>query len=199
MNRVRLRAEVPDGFSGVYLFGSLADFLVGHPDQLRQAFGNANVDFPVSSFGGFVQDHWSFTRQLTVDIGLRYDFEHLPAGFNQDANNVSPRIGVAWSPSTKWVFRAGYGIFFDRYVLANLARATEKNGVQAFEQVADGSAAANIFAAAGAAINGAKPNAIYRASNLPQIFSMCACVRVTRLIVVFVACAVSSVRPPESD
>jgi outer membrane receptor protein involved in Fe transport len=149
VNRVRLRADVPDGFDGVYLFGSLTDFLAGHPDQFRQAFGNPNVDFLVTSFGGFVQDQWSFTRHLTVDIGLRYDFEHLPAGFSQDVNNVSPRIGVAWSPSTKWVFRAGYGKFFDRYVLANLTRAIEKNGVRAFEQVADGNAAASLFAAKG--------------------------------------------------
>jgi hypothetical protein len=99
------------------------------------------------SVGGFVQDHWSLAHQLTVDLGVRYDFERLPAGFNQDTNNVSPRIGLAWSPSPKWVFRAGYGVFFDRYVLANLTRAIEKNGSQAFEQVADGNAAASLFAA----------------------------------------------------
>ena len=40
VNRVRLRADVPDGFGGVYLFGSLADFLAGRPDQVRQAFGD---------------------------------------------------------------------------------------------------------------------------------------------------------------
>src|SRR5216683_1840270 len=148
VNRVRLRADVPDGFDGVYLFGSVADFLAGNPDQFRQAFGDLHVDFPVTSFGGFVQDHWSLARQLTVDLGVRYDFEHLPAAFNQDANNVSPRIGLAWSPSPKWVFRAGYGVFFDRYVLANFTRAIEKNGSQGFEQVADGNAAASLFAAA---------------------------------------------------
>jgi outer membrane receptor protein involved in Fe transport len=148
-NGVSLRAAVPDGFGGVYLFGSLADFLAGNPDQFRQAFGNSNVDFPVTSFGGFVQDHWSAARQFTVDLGVRYDFERLPAGFNQDTNNVSPRIGLAWSPFPNWVFRAGYGIFFDRYVLANLARAIEKNGSQAFEQIADGGAAASLFAVAG--------------------------------------------------
>lgn len=148
MNRVGLRADVPDGFEGVYLFGSLADFLAGNPDQFRQAFGNSNVDFPVTSFGGFVQDHWSVAGTLTVDLGVRYDFEHLPTAFNKDTNNVSPRIGLAWSPSPQRVFRAGYGIFFDRYVLANLARAIEKNGSQAFEQVADGGAAARLFALA---------------------------------------------------
>jgi hypothetical protein len=148
VNRVTLRAAVPDGFGGVYLFSSLADFLAGSPDQFRQAFGNPNVNFPVTGFGGFAQDHWSLARKLTVDIGLRYDVERLPAGFNQDTNNVSPRLGLAWSPSSKWVFRAGYGVFFDRYVLADLTRAIEKNGTQAFEQVADAGVAANLFAAA---------------------------------------------------
>jgi len=148
LNRVSLRADVLDGFGGIYLFNSLADFVVGQPDQFRQAFGNPNVDFPVTSFGGFVQDHWSFTRQVTIDLGVRYDFERLPAGFNQDSNNISPRIGLAWSPSPKLVFRVGYGIFVDRYVLANLARAIEKNGSRAFEQVADGVSAISLFAMA---------------------------------------------------
>jgi len=76
---------------------------------------------------------------------MRYDFERRPSEFNQDTNNFSPRVGLAWSPSAKLVLRAGYGIFFDRYVLANLARGIEKNGSQAFEQVADGGAAAAIF------------------------------------------------------
>ena len=147
-NRVRERADVPDGFGGVYLFGSLTDFMAGNPDQFRQIFGNPRVDFPVTRYGAFLQDHWSVTRQLTMDLGVRYDFEHLPAGFNQDTNNVSPRVGLAWSPLTKWVFRAGYGIFFDRYILANLTRAIETNGIRGFEQVANGSAAANLFKAA---------------------------------------------------
>jgi outer membrane receptor for ferrienterochelin and colicin len=148
VNRVRLRADVPDGFDSVYLFGSVGDFLAGNPNQFRQAFGKSSVDFPVTSFGGFVQDHWSLTRQLTVDLGVRYDFERLPAGFNQDTNNISPRIGLAWSPSPKWVFRAGYGVFLDRYVLANLTRAIEENGSQAFEQVVDGTVAGGLFAGA---------------------------------------------------
>ncbi|MCU1297721.1 MAG: TonB-dependent receptor, partial [Acidobacteriaceae bacterium] len=148
VNHIRLRADGPDGFGGVYLFSSVGDFLAGNASQFRQAFGNPNVDLPVTSFGGFLQDHWTLTHQLTVDLGGRYDFEHLPAGFNQDANNFSPRIGLAWSPSPKWVFRAGYGVFYDRYVLGDLARAIEKNGSQGFEQIADGNAATSLFAIA---------------------------------------------------
>jgi len=44
-SRPGLRAELPDGFEGVYLFGSLRDFLAGNPNQFRQAFGDPNVDF----------------------------------------------------------------------------------------------------------------------------------------------------------
>jgi hypothetical protein len=148
VNHVSLRAAVLDGFGGLYLFGSLADFMASNPDQFRQSFGNPSANLSVTSFGGFVQDHWSITRKLTLDLGIRYDFERLPSLFNQDTNNFSPRVGLAWSLSSKLVVRAGYGIFFDRYVLADLAQAIEMNGSQGFEQVVNGTAAANLFAAA---------------------------------------------------
>ena len=148
VNTVTLRATVPDGFGGVYRFDTLADFLAGRPDQFRQTFGTPQVNFPVTSAGGFVQDHVSVAPRLTLDIGLRYDIERLPAVFNEQTHNFSPRLGLAWSLSSKWVLRGGYGIFFDRYVLADLSRAAEKNGSQAFEQVAGGPAAVNLFAAA---------------------------------------------------
>ena len=102
----------------------------------------------MTSFGGFVQDHYSLAPQVSVDFGVRYDFERLPSEFNQATHNFSPRIGLAWTPSPRWVLRAGYGIFFDRYVLANLAQAVDINGSQGFEQVADGNVAANLFLAA---------------------------------------------------
>jgi hypothetical protein len=148
INRVTLRASAADGFGGVYLFNTLQDFLLGQPNQFRQAFGDPAVDLPVTSFGGFVQDHYSLASRVSVDFGVRYDFERLPGEFNQAPHNFSPRIGLAWTPSARWVLRAGYGIFFDRYVLANLAQAVDMNGSQGFEQVADGSAAASLFLAA---------------------------------------------------
>jgi hypothetical protein len=148
INRVRLVSSADDGFGGVYLFNTLQDFLAGNPEQFRQSFGNPAVNFPVTNFGAFVQNRWWVAPWFTVDLGVRYDVEHLPSAFNQDVDNFSPRIGLAWSVWNSWVLRAGYGIFFDRYVLANLARAVDKNGAQAFEQVADGNAAANLFLAA---------------------------------------------------
>jgi hypothetical protein len=164
LNRVHLDASMADGFGGVYIFASLADFSAGRPDSFRQAFGSVDSGYPVTSYGVFLQDHWSVTQRLTVDLGLRYDVERLPGMFRQDVNNVSPRTGLAYQFAPGWVLRVGHGIFFDRYVLANLNRAVQKNGTNAFEQVLYGDAAAT--AAAGgpllAPIGGLRPS-IFRA------------------------------------
>ncbi len=106
ISRVSLRASAGDGFGGVYLFNTLQGFLAARPDQFRQSFGGTAVAFPVTVTGAFLQDHWPIAPRLTVDLGVRYDFERLPGEFNQDADNFSPRIGLAWSPSSRWVFRA---------------------------------------------------------------------------------------------
>ena len=134
-----------DGFGAVYIFPTLDSFLKGQPDQYRQAFGNPNTNFATPKYSGFVQDHWTLTKRFTIDAGIRYDFEHLPAQFREDTNDFAPRIGLAYSPSPNWTLRAGFGIFFDRYLLAAVSRAIQKNGLQAFEQVAYGQEAIQIF------------------------------------------------------
>lgn len=145
VNRVNLRAYEPDGFGGVFVFPSLASFTAEEPDFFLQTFGNPSTRYGVTSFGTFFQDHWSVSRRLTVDLGARYDFERLPALFNQDTNNIAHRVGFAYSPGARWVVRGGFGIFYDRYTLANLNRAIQVNGAQAFQQVADGALAAALF------------------------------------------------------
>jgi len=187
INRVALRATVPDGFGAAYLFGSMADFLAGKPDSFRQAFGSPSFNLAVVSYGAFVQDHWSLDRKLNLDLGARYDFEHLPARLNQDINNISPRIGLAYSPSSKWVLRAGYGIFFDRYVLAYLGRAVEKDGSNAFEQVAYGTAASSLFQRAAGGrlplpVAGFAPSIFRADQNLATPYSQQASLGVEHLI-----------------
>jgi hypothetical protein len=121
-NRVSLDAAMADGFGGLYIYPSLADFAAGRFNEFLRITGNPATNFAVANYGAFVQDHWTATRRLTVDLGVRYDFEHLPAGLSQDTNNFSPRVGLAYQAAPSWVVRAGYGIFFDRYLLAALNR-----------------------------------------------------------------------------
>jgi hypothetical protein len=149
VNHVREDAALADGFGGTYLFADLADFAAGRPSEFRQAFGSIGTKYSVTSVGAFVTDRWSLTRKLTADLGLRYDFESLPGGFRQDMNNFSPRVGLAYHATASWVLRAGYGIFFDRYVLASLNTALQKNGVNAFEQVLAGGMSTAVLRASG--------------------------------------------------
>ena len=148
VTRVNLRAAAADGFGGIYLFNTLQDFLNAQPAQFRQSFGNPTVDLPVTQVSGFVQDHYALTSAISADLGVRYDLEKLPSQFNQASHSFSPRIGLAWTPASRWAVRAGYGVFFDRYILADLAQGLALNGSQGFMQVADGAAAANLFSGA---------------------------------------------------
>ncbi|MFZ0636728.1 MAG: TonB-dependent receptor [Candidatus Acidiferrales bacterium] len=74
-----------------------------------------------SYYGFFAQDQWRLTPKLTVNYGLRYDFEAgLGKQINPDYRGFQPRIGFAFSPDSKTVIRAGFGIFDDRYNLSFL-------------------------------------------------------------------------------
>lgn len=132
------------GEGGLFVFPTIEDFVDANPYVYRQVFSAPGAAFSTPSYGGFVQDHWVLSPRLTLDEGLRYDFQQLPYAFPQNTHNFSPRAGIAFSPTSRLVFRAGYGIFFDRYVLASLDRAIV-GGQQGFEHVADGFFAANVF------------------------------------------------------
>ncbi|HEY6399817.1 MAG TPA: TonB-dependent receptor, partial [Blastocatellia bacterium] len=69
-----------------------------------------------NSYGFFVQDEWKATSNLTLTLGVRYDFETYPEVIvtNRDKNNFQPRVGLAYSFSPRTVVRAGFGIFNDR-------------------------------------------------------------------------------------
>jgi outer membrane receptor protein involved in Fe transport len=74
-----------------------------------------------SYYGFYAQDQWRLTPKLTVNYGLRYDFEAgLSKQINPDYRGFQPRIGFAFSPNSKTVIRAGFGIFDDRYNLSFL-------------------------------------------------------------------------------
>ena len=146
VNHVALNGELRDGFGALYIFRTLDDFAAGRAAIWRQAFGSPATQFSVTSFGAFLQNQWRVTSQLTLNLGGRYDVEHLLPPFRTDKNNFNPRLGLAWSPFKEWVVRAGFGLLYDRLPLAFLNRAIQKNGVNAFEQVAVDTDAATVFA-----------------------------------------------------
>lgn len=71
--------------------------------------------------GFFVQDQWRVNSKLTLNYGLRYDFETgLGYLLNPYYKEFQPRVGLAFSPNSKTVVRAGYGVFDDKYNLTFL-------------------------------------------------------------------------------
>jgi len=98
----------------------------------------------VSVFG---QDSYRIRKNITLLLGLRYEYNSPPvdrydranaydpltkslvavgtgglprSGFESDRNNWAPRMGIAWSPGAgnRTVIHTGYGIYFDQSSLA---------------------------------------------------------------------------------
>jgi hypothetical protein len=111
-------------FRGSYTFASLANFLTGNYNGFSQTFGNPVVKQTNPNLGVYVQDEWRATTQLTLNLGVRYDLQFLET-IKTDRNNVSPRLGFAWSPTSSqdFVVRGGAGLFFDRVPLRPVANA----------------------------------------------------------------------------
>jgi hypothetical protein len=87
-----------------FAFGLPADVLAGFNNPVWTGWGHY--------FGSYFQDSWKLTPRLTMNAGVRldYDSEPTPLGGNFYA---SPRLGFAWDPfgDHKTVIRAGSGIY----------------------------------------------------------------------------------------
>jgi outer membrane receptor protein involved in Fe transport len=87
------------------------------PEQEKNFSVNLNHGY----YGFFVQDQWKATPKLTVNYGVRYDFESgLSQQMDVSHKGFQPRVGLAYSPDKKTVIRAGFGLFNDRYALSFL-------------------------------------------------------------------------------
>jgi hypothetical protein len=116
--------EFPRSARGTYTFSTLANFLSGTYSGFTQTFGEPRVSQRNPNLGLFAQDEWRAGQRLTLNLGLRYDLQWLDT-IATDTNNVSPRIGVAWTPSASrdLVIRGNAGLFFDRVPLRAVANA----------------------------------------------------------------------------
>ena len=120
-------------FAGSYAYNNINDFIIDHVNfttagglpagtvcssssRLRgkcytsnfaQGFGPTLFQFTTQDYNFFIQDDWRYTPRLTVNFGMRYEYERLPNpilasnvpqtnNFPKDKNNFGPRIGFAW-------------------------------------------------------------------------------------------------------
>jgi hypothetical protein len=123
--------------NGRFRFDSLQNFLTNRP-QVFQGAGSANVPdvgLRQTLFGAYIEDDVRLQKNLTVNLGLRYEMAtvptesqnrisnlrnltdavpHVGAPFfsNPTLRNFEPRVGFAWNPRAgKTLVRGGFGIF----------------------------------------------------------------------------------------
>jgi hypothetical protein len=114
----------PRAARGSYTFASLPNFLTGVYSGFTQTFGDPVVSQINPNIGVYAQDEWRAGTGLTLNLGLRYDLQFLEP-IETDTNNISPRVGFAWSPSAARdvIVRGNAGLFFDRVPLRAAANA----------------------------------------------------------------------------
>ena len=111
------------------------------PTQIRTLGGGAsqfsiNVGTPLLSvdqadLGAFVGDEWRLKKNLTINLGLRYEGQTNIS----DWTDFAPRLGLAWAPggrksssTAKTVIRSGFGLFYQRFDIANFLTLERFNG-----------------------------------------------------------------------
>jgi Carboxypeptidase regulatory-like domain/TonB dependent receptor-like, beta-barrel len=147
-------ANVPRGtltFSGDIANNGFAAFLLGYPSSTQTPEGLPLTDIRQNRTAFYVQDDWKATRKLTLNLGLRYEYNSVatdvrglwrslsldtltnglptlvpeigtPFEFYEPQRNLfMPRIGIAYRATDDWVFRLGGGIYYNVHQLNNFS------------------------------------------------------------------------------
>jgi hypothetical protein len=129
-------------FTGAFTGNPFADLLLGLPTVSLLGVNDNRQALRTWAVNGFVQDDWRVNWKLTVNAGVRYEYNAPPydadnrmrildlttlqlrtvgsdgvsrSGLQGDFNNVAPRAGFSFDPTGygRWLVRGGYGIYYD--------------------------------------------------------------------------------------
>lgn len=139
-NHVFARGQI--GFTGAFTGDALGDLLLGLPTFSFIAKNDNPQALRTTAWNAFVQHDWRVTPRLTINAGLRYEYDTPPvdgadrmsifdldalelkpvgaggvprAGVEPDTNNLAPRFGFAWQlpRDIGLTFRGGWGFYYD--------------------------------------------------------------------------------------
>jgi hypothetical protein len=135
----------PGNFNGTYAFVNPTDFALGRYLFFSQAAGNPAFIFSFPYYGFYAQDKFQATPKLTLDMGLREDFQVFPqpqadtlygseiarltGQFPNQYNRLSPRFGFAYAATPNTVVRGGFGIYREVLDGINYENSVISNGL----------------------------------------------------------------------
>lgn len=90
LHRIGLNARLANRFGGIFVFPTLADFEAARPDVFLQAFGHPRTEMSTLPAALWFQDRWQPHPRLTLEGGIRWDRQNLPAPFADATGNVAP-------------------------------------------------------------------------------------------------------------
>ena len=114
-----------------------------YTSSFSQAFGPSRFEFSTNDYNFFIQDDFRVTPRLTLNLGLRYEYQQLPepqipnplvpgtSSFPADKNNWGPRIGFAYglTGDGKTSIRGGWGLYYGRIINSTISNAITNTGV----------------------------------------------------------------------
>jgi hypothetical protein len=114
---------------GAYIFPGGAPLEGQQPTLYTQRFGVADMSYGQTQWAGFIQDTWRVHQRVTLNFGLRYDYQSLV----DDFNNLGPRAGFIWDPkgSGNLVIRGGFGLYYDQPFFHGLTQRFLQNDLTA--------------------------------------------------------------------
>lgn len=111
--------------------------------NFNQGIGPLGLDIKTTDFNFFIQDDWRIHPRLTLNLGLRYEYQQnpdavapnpaLPQTANKvnDKNNLGPRVGFAFdlTGDGKTSLRGGWGLYYGRVINSTVYSSLTNTGL----------------------------------------------------------------------
>lgn len=133
-------------------FSSIQDFVNNSAASASVTVGDPGHSTWAYQANAFIQDTWQLRPGLTLDYGLRYDYETPPydpgnstqsfdtrtntlgtpgsSYFESNRFDFAPRVALGWQVAKNFVVRSGYGIFYQSYPVGFGAYSVPVNNIK---------------------------------------------------------------------